>query len=121
MNWYIKVLKQYADFNGRARRKEFWMFYLFNIIISIALGIVDGALGMEQFGIGTVYSLAVFLPTIAAGVRRIHDAGKSGWFYLVPFYNLYLLCIDSEEGTNKWGANPKNPNTEIDDIGLAEV
>ncbi|MEN1785367.1 MAG: DUF805 domain-containing protein [Bacteroidota bacterium] len=121
MNWYFKVLKQYADFKGRARRKEYWMFYLFNMIISIVLGFLDGLLGMEGIGIGFFYSLAVLIPTIAAGVRRIHDAGKSGWFLLVPIYNLILLCTDSEAGDNKWGPNPKNPNTELDEIGVAEA
>lgn len=121
MNWYLKVLKQYTDFNGRARRKEYWMFYLFSVIISVVLGVIDGVLGMEEFGIGTIYSLAIFIPTLAAGVRRMHDLGKSGWYILIPIYNLILLCTDGEEGSNEYGPNPKNPYTELDDIGVVEA
>ena len=121
MNWYLKVLKQYADFSGRARRKEYWMFFLFNTIISY--GIIGLSLGLDMPSLSMVsslYSLVVLIPSIAVGVRRMHDSGKSGWFLLVPFYNLYLLCIDSEEGSNKWGANPKNPGSELNEIGASE-
>ena len=118
MNWYLKVLKEhYADFKGRARRKEYWMFFLINIIISFVIGLIAGL--VETPVIGSIYSLAVFIPGIAVAVRRTHDAGKSGWFVLVPFYNIYLLCIDSENGANKWGENPKGigNNAAINQIG----
>ena len=119
MNWYLKVLKQYADFNGRARRKEYWMFFLFNMIINYGIIGIGAALNMPELSIvSTIYSLAVLLPAIAVGVRRMHDVGKSGWFILVPIYNLILACTDSEEGTNEYGPNPKNPSTELDDIGV---
>ncbi|WP_298479390.1 DUF805 domain-containing protein [uncultured Maribacter sp.] len=121
MNWYLKVLKQYADFKGRARRKEYWMFFLFNIIISY--GIMGLALGLEMPSLSilsSIYSLAVLVPGIAVGVRRMHDVGKSGWFLLIPIYNLILACTNSEEGDNKWGANPKNPNNELNEIGVSE-
>ena len=113
MNYYLKVLKNYAVFSGRARRKEYWMFVLFNMIVSFLLGMVDGATGMldEATGRGTIssiYSLAVLVPTIAVAVRRMHDVGKSGWYMLIPIYNLVLACTDSEEGENKYGANPKD-------------
>ena len=113
MEWYLKVLKNYAVFNGRARRKEYWMFVLFNAIASFVLGIVDGATGMydPQTGYGTlgaIYSLAVFIPTLAVAVRRMHDVGKSGWFLLIPIYNLVLACTDSETNENKYGPSPKN-------------
>ncbi|PQJ72928.1 MULTISPECIES: DUF805 domain-containing protein [Polaribacter] len=125
MNWYIKVLKQYSDFKGRARRKEYWMFVLINLIISIGLMFLDKILGTtygelnEDGYLETLYSLVVLVPYIAVAVRRTHDAGKSGWFVLIPFYNLYLLCIDSENGENKWGENPKGigNNSEINQIG----
>ena len=121
MNWYLKVLKQYADFKGRARRKEYWMFALFNIIISYGILGISMVLDMPGLSIvSTIYSLAVLVPGLAVAVRRMHDAGKSGWFILVPFYNLYLAVSDSEEGENKWGLNPKNPNNELDDIGVIE-
>lgn len=125
MEWYLKVLKQYADFKGRARRKEYWMFYLISTLISIVLAIVDQVFDLT-FGaassgvIGTLYSLGILVPTIAVGVRRLHDSGKSGWFLLIPFYNFYLLVIDGEPGENEYGPNPKNPTNELDEIGQKE-
>ena len=98
------------------------MFFLFNMIISY--GITFLALGLElpELSIvSTIYSFAVLIPGIAVGVRRMHDVGKSGWYLLIPIYNLVLACTDSEDGSNKWGANPKNPNTELDDIGVVEA
>jgi uncharacterized membrane protein YhaH (DUF805 family) len=122
MNWYLKVLKQYTDFKGRARRKEYWMFALISTIISYGILGITLALEMPELSIvSTIYSFAVMIPSIAVGVRRMHDVGKSGWFLLIPIYNLILACTDSEQGDNKWGSNPKNPNTELDDIGVAEA
>ena len=122
MEWFVMVLKKYAEFNGRSRRKEYWMFYLFSIIISGVLSVVDTSiLGLEGYGINTIYSLGVLVPTIAVGVRRMHDVGKSGWFLLIPFYNLYLLCINGVEETNEYGPNPKNPSNELDEIGVTEA
>jgi len=117
MNWYLKVLKQYADFKGRARRTEYWIFVLINWIVSIAIGFLDGLL--ETTVLGIIYSFAVLIPSIAVGVRRMHDAGKSGWFLLIPIYNLVLACTDSEVGPNKWGDNPKGigNDNEISQIG----
>ena len=118
MNWYLKVLKQYADFSGRARRKEYWMFSLFNLIIVYGLTITGAVLEIPAIAmVGSIYSLATMIPGIAVGVRRMHDAGKSGWFLLIPIYNLILACTDSETGTNKWGPNPKSEGNEIDAIG----
>jgi uncharacterized membrane protein YhaH (DUF805 family) len=108
MNWYLTVLKKYAIFNGRARRKEYWMFVLFNAIVSIVLGIVDAALQLNV--IGTIYSVAVLIPSIAVGVRRMHDVNKSGWFLLIPIYNLVLACTNGDVGENKYGPDPKNDN-----------
>ena len=105
MKWYLKVLKQYADFNGRARRKEYWMFALFNFLISFVIGFIGGI--MEFTLLGTIYSLAVFIPSIAVAVRRMHDVGKSGWFILIPIYNLILACTNGESGENKYGSDPK--------------
>ena len=112
MEWYLKVLKQYADFSGRARRKEYWMFYLFNIIFTIVASIIDGVLGMPIFYL--IYALAMLIPGLAVAVRRLHDVGKSGWMFLVVLiplvggiWLLVLMCTDSEAGDNKWGENPK--------------
>jgi uncharacterized membrane protein YhaH (DUF805 family) len=81
MNWYLKVLKQYADFNGRARRQEYWMFVVFNIIFSIVAGALDAAFG-SWGAIAGLYGLVVLIPGLAVSVRRLHDIGKSGWMLL---------------------------------------
>ncbi|MUH35840.1 DUF805 domain-containing protein, partial [Zobellia amurskyensis] len=108
MNWYLKVLQNYAGFEGRARRKEYWMFFLFNMLISYGLQIVAIVVEVPALlFLSIIYSLGVLIPGIAVGVRRMHDVGKSGWFLLVPIYNLILACTDSEEGENKYGSNPK--------------
>jgi uncharacterized membrane protein YhaH (DUF805 family) len=119
MNWYLKVLKQYADFSGRARRKEYWMFVLFNMIFAIVAIILDNVLGIAIEGIGYgplygLYILAMLIPGLAVAVRRLHDVGKSGWMFfivLIPLIGaiwlLVLMVTDSQQGTNKWGQNPK--------------
>lgn len=123
MNWYLKVLHQYTDFSGRARRQEYWMFVLFNAIFAIVAMIIDNLLGttMQLRGVQLpygfvylVYGLFVLLPNLAVSVRRLHDMGKSGWFLLIsiiPIFGglvvLYFLVLDSEPGSNKWGSNPK--------------
>ena len=105
MNYYLKVLKNYATFNGRARRKEYWMFVLFNTIFAFVFGFVCGFIGVPD--LAQLYSLAVLLPSIAVGVRRMHDVGKSGWFLLIPIYNLILAVTEGEEGENQYGQDPK--------------
>ena len=115
MNWYLKCLQHYADFTGRARRSEYWYFVLFNMIVSFVITLVVTWIGSSVgMIIGYIYTLGVFIPSLAVGVRRLHDAGKSGWYYLVGFipligwiWLLILLCKDSQPGTNEWGANPK--------------
>lgn len=115
MEWFLKVVKEhYADFNGRARRKEFWMYYLIYMIGYFALYIVGIILAMISSTIGTIIfaiiglaSLALLVPTIAVGVRRMHDVGKSGWFILIPIYNLILWITEGEKGDNQYGPDPK--------------
>ncbi|MBM9519962.1 DUF805 domain-containing protein [Desulforhopalus vacuolatus] len=119
MNWYLDVLKKYAVFNGRAQRKEYWYFILFNMIISIVLGIIDGGMGSfsAQTGIGllgSLYMLAVFLPGIAVSIRRLHDTARSGWWLLIallPLIGVIVLIVfmvqDSKPGANQYGVNPK--------------
>ena len=119
MNWYLKVLKQYADFIGRARRKEYWMFVLFNMIFSVIAMILDNVLGIAMEGIGYgplygIYLLAIILPSLAVAVRRLHDIGKSGWMILISLIPLIggilllvLLVTDSNPGDNQYGPNPK--------------
>ncbi len=118
LEMYKKVVfENYANFSGRARRQEYWMFFLVNIIISFVLGFVTGLISPSLVIIANIYSLAVLLPGIAVGVRRMHDVGKSGWFIIIPFYNLYLCCIEGEKGPNQYGADPKNQLEEINEIG----
>lgn len=109
MNWinlYLGVLKRYAAFQGRAQRKEYWIFALISTIVSIAL-IVIGALSGVKNLLSNIYGLAVLIPSIAAGVRRLHDTNRSGWWLLVPIVNLVFLVQDSQPGENRFGQNPK--------------
>ena len=119
MSWYLEVLKKYAVFSGRARRKEYWMFFLINLIISVVLIAIDGLIGTfrPQAGVGLlqgIYSLAVLIPSIAVTVRRLHDTGRTGWWILISLIPviggiilLTFMVLDSEPGTNQYGPNPK--------------
>lgn len=120
MNWYLKVLKDYTNFNGRARRTEYWMFVLFNIIFAAVAMFLDNMLGLiidETFGYGYIYlayGLLVLIPGIAVVIRRLHDTGKSGWWILLSFipligtiWLLILLVTAGDEGPNAYGPDPK--------------
>jgi uncharacterized membrane protein YhaH (DUF805 family) len=112
MNWYIEVVKKYAVFNGRARRKEYWMFVLFYMIIAIVLGILDAVLRLGF--LGAIFGLAMLLPGLGVSIRRLHDTGRTGWWILiglVPLIGFIVLlvfyCQDSQAGDNEYGPNPK--------------
>ncbi|WP_411343743.1 DUF805 domain-containing protein [Paenibacillus sp. WLX1005] len=111
MKWFLYVLKHYATFTGRASRTEFWMFALFNALFAIACLIIDNILGTERI-LYAVYMLAVLVPTIAVSVRRLHDIGRTGWWYLlnfVPFGAFVILvfdCLPSEPADNQYGIHP---------------
>jgi uncharacterized membrane protein YhaH (DUF805 family) len=119
MNWYLKVMKNYVGFSGRARRKEYWMFYLFNLIFAGIAAILDNVLGItiENYGYGPIfclYYLIILLPALAVSVRRLHDVGKSGWFLLISFvpligaiWLLVLMVTEGQSGKNKYGVSPK--------------
>lgn len=111
MHWYLEVLKKYAVFGGRARRKEYWMFFLFNVIFAFVLGCIDGATGLASESghgvLGTIYQLAVLIPGIAVGVRRMHDTDHSGWWLIVPIANLVLAVGEGTRGDNGFGPDPK--------------
>lgn len=118
MDWYLKVLKNYFGFSGRARRKEFWMFCLINIIIGIVLTVAETVAGFSRsagYGpVSALYSLAVFIPSLAVSFRRLHDTGRSGaWIFinLIPVLGwlvyLFFLVQDSKPGDNAYGVNPK--------------
>ena len=113
MNWYLDVLKKYATFSGRARRKEYWMFVLFNAIAYILLMVID----LATIGSGVlplVYELAVLIPSLAVGVRRLHDTDRSGWWLLIaliPLVGAIILLVflasDGKPEANQYGLNPK--------------
>jgi uncharacterized membrane protein YhaH (DUF805 family) len=128
MKWYLKVLRQFADFRGRARRTEYWMFTLFNLIFFAVAAALDNLTGLTfkitsatgetiPFFYGWIYllyALFVIIPGLAVSVRRLHDVGKSGWMILIAFipivgaiWLLVLHCTDSQPGPNNWGPNPK--------------
>jgi uncharacterized membrane protein YhaH (DUF805 family) len=119
MNWYLDVLKKYMVFDGRATRSEYWYFVLFNIIISMVLGGIDfitGTLDMET-GVGLLsglYSLFILLPMLAVSIRRLHDTGRSGWWFFIQIIPIigtiaYLIFMvqDSQFDSNQYGVNPK--------------
>ena len=103
MNYYKEALRKYKQFSGRANRTEYWYFVLFNSLISIGFSILDSILGIDKI-LETIYSLAVLIPSIAIGVRRMHDVNKSGWFLIIPIYNIVLALRKSTEGDNKYGS-----------------
>ena len=105
MNWYLEVLKNYAIFSGRARRKEYWMFFLFNLIFAFVVGFIGGLIKMPI--LGTLYTLAVLLPGIAVGIRRMHDTDHSGWWLLLPIVNLVFAVQEGTRGDNRFGLDPK--------------
>jgi uncharacterized membrane protein YhaH (DUF805 family) len=108
MNYYLHVLQNYFEFDGRARRSEYWYFVLFNVIISITLTLFE--IFFEFRFLSNIYFIAVLIPSIAVGVRRMHDVGKRGWYLLIPIYNLILACTAGESGDNEYGPNPKEIN-----------
>ena len=127
MDWYLDILQNhYADFDGRARRKEYWMFVLVNFGIYIAIAILAAILGAVSDMLGGlmmlvygVFALGVVIPSLAVGVRRLHDTGRTGWLMLlglIPIANLvliYFMIIEGDAGPNEYGPDPK---AEFDDI-----
>lgn len=115
INYYVSVLKKYADFNGRARRSEYWYFVLGNFIVSMVVGFIEGAIGTTFLGL--VYALGTLLPSIAVAVRRMHDVDKSGWYVLIPIYNIILAATEGTKGPNQYGEDPKGLDNDINQIG----
>jgi len=110
LNNFIEIVtKKYALFEGRARRNEFWSFVLVYILGSIATSIIDSIISsIIGFSLlSLLYSLALLVPYIAVGIRRMHDTGHSGWFLLIPLYNLYLAIQPGNAGQNEYGPDPK--------------
>lgn len=119
MNWYLEALKKYAVINGRARRKEYWFFVLFYIIIVTILVFIDGMTGTfnGQYGAGLlsgIFVLAMIVPSITVGIRRLHDTDRTGWWILIAFipliggiWLLVLFVFNSTPGDNQYGPNPQ--------------
>jgi uncharacterized membrane protein YhaH (DUF805 family) len=114
MSWYLAVLKKYAQFSGRARRAEYWWFFLVNVIVSGVLGWIEARAGSSGV-VGIVYSLAVLVPSLAVSVRRLHDTGRSGWWMLLlalPIAGAIVLLVfaaqDGNAGPNQYGPSPKS-------------
>jgi uncharacterized membrane protein YhaH (DUF805 family) len=119
MNWWLTAMKKYVDFSGRARRTEYWMFMLFNMIFGTVAFVLDILLSSATDGAGfgvfySLFSLAIMIPSLSVTVRRLHDVGKSGWWILIsliPFIGgiwLFVLTISaSQPGENAYGSHPK--------------
>ena len=105
MKYYLKAFEKYITFSGRARRSEYWYFFLFNVLISLGLRYVDKM--MQTTSIEIFYSLAAIPAGFSLAVRRMHNVGKSGWFVFIPIYNLILVCTEGEKESNEYGADPK--------------
>lgn len=132
MEWMMLPLKRYADFSGRSRRKEYWMFVLFTMVVIAALAglmfagmaVSDstgepemGALGFVALALLVLFVLGTFIPNLAVQVRRFHDQDKSGWMVLLGFIPyiggvilLVFMCLEGTRGSNRYGADPKNPD-----------
>lgn len=124
MEWYLEVLRKYAVFSGRARRKEYWFFALFNMLAMLLLSFIDGMIGLYSMesGMGLlsgIYTLAILIPSIAVTVRRLHDTSRSGWWILIALIPLIgavvllvLTVLDSKPGSNQYGPDPKGMEAE---------
>ena len=120
-SYYTGAFLKYFQFQGRARRAEYWWFTLFNILVTMAISVVEVGTGLTDletsYGpLSTLYLLALFFPTLALGVRRLHDTGRSGWWLLIAFIPLIgilvlliFVCVDSQRGENRFGPSPKYP------------
>ena len=114
MEWYLKVVRDnYANFNGRARRQEYWMFYLFHLIAIVILAVIDSVIFGNMILTG-LYLLATIVPGIAVTIRRFHDQDKSGWFVLlglIPAIGglivLVFMCLEGTRSNNSFGTDPK--------------
>jgi uncharacterized membrane protein YhaH (DUF805 family) len=121
MDWYLEVVKKYAVFSGRARRREYWMFTLINFLVIFVLGFIaaftgdiNGSVSELAVVVAIGYYIGIILPALGVSIRRLHDTGRSGWWLLivlVPFVGsilvLVFMALDSQPGPNQYGSNPK--------------
>ncbi|MFD1769321.1 DUF805 domain-containing protein [Sphingobacterium suaedae] len=131
MEWFLKVVRDnYANFDGRARRKEFWMFVLVWIGIYVALAILGGilsfissSLGYLVYGLISLVGIALLIPSLAVGVRRLHDTGAPTWYIvfaflpIISFYYLYLMIKEGDKGPNEFGPDPKGAENDTNPFG----
>lgn len=129
MEWMLMPLKRYADFQGRSRRKEYWMFFLGYLIVAVLLGVIGGVFGSAGEGASGlflvlfgIFVLAIFIPALAVQVRRFHDQDRSGWFVLLNFIPyvgglivLVFMVLEGTRGPNRFGPDPKDPYA-VDDV-----
>lgn len=133
MEWYLKVVKEnYANFSGRARRKEYWMFMLFNLIVCLTLfflmALFEGSIFAYIFlFIYCIYVLALIVPSMALIARRMHDTNRSGWAYFMnfipvvgPFIVLHYVCTEGTSGDNRYGPDPKAEQPTDKNIGIIQ-
>lgn len=113
MEYMFSPLKRYADFSGRSRRKEYWLFFLFLMIGHVVTTILDAGLSADTTDpdggiLNAIFLLGTIIPSIAVAVRRAHDQDKSGWFILIPIYGFIMMFFEGSQGSNRFGADPKN-------------
>ena len=122
MDYALMPLRRYAEFSGRSRRKEYWMFTLLMLVAGLVIGTIEGILGINTM-VGGVYGpltallvLATIVPSIAVGIRRLHDTDKSGWWLLIALIPLigslillFFFVSDGTKGQNRFGPDPKDP------------
>jgi uncharacterized membrane protein YhaH (DUF805 family) len=128
MHWYLDVLRKYAVFSGRARRREYWIFLAVNVMITIMLIMIDAAVGTfdAEIGVGLlsgVYTFAVLIPSLAVGARRLHDTDRTGWWLLIsfipvvgPIVLLVFLVLRGQIGPNRFGPNPRDAVVSLDEV-----
>jgi len=125
---YLKVVRDnYANFNGRATRPEYWYFFLANFLVGFIIGIIAAVIPAAMY-VSYLYSLVVLVPSIAVAVRRLHDIGKSGWFILVALipiagaiWLIVMLATEGQNGPNEYGPDPRNTYSEFDQIGKPDT
>jgi uncharacterized membrane protein YhaH (DUF805 family) len=136
MNMMFEPLRKYAQFTGRARRSEFWMFWLLLVIIEVVFTVLIGAMGgsmtpgqmphgpaMALFGVYGLVMLGLLIPSLAVSFRRLHDTNRSAWWLLIaliPFLGALALLVfyvlPGTAGPNKFGPDPKGSGEEVSTV-----